>query len=194
MGEDGLDLTNIPHGSDDINQFIREARSKEYSLTSDEDLVRQLQLIQQTLKADPKTIYYPCSGADISPSDAFPHARVIYVDIDPRAIEALKKNKYEAHGVSAEEFQLEDKADLVLLVNPDVRHAIPSQQVARNGLLVCNDYQNTASEVLHDDNFMPLGYIESGQNTSTFNENAIDRLKMSRNVRNMDELFVFRRK
>ncbi len=112
-------------------------------------LVARYALFRDTLHPKADVVYHPCGGNDVSPSAAFPDSRVIYVDIDQRSIDALKRSGYEAHTASALEFD-PGKVDVLIMLNPQIPSNIPSSHVAENGYVLSNDYHGTASS-LHQD-------------------------------------------
>lgn len=114
------------------------------------DLVAKYSLFKEEL--DPKTdvVYHPCGSNDVSPSIAFPDSRVIYADIDEKAVEALKRGGYEAHAASALEFD-PGEVNILIMLNPAISPNIPSSYVVGGGFVLCNDYHQTAS-ILRQDN------------------------------------------
>lgn len=114
------------------------------------DLVAKYSLFRERLKPKADVVYHPCGANDVSPSVAFPDSRVIYVDIDEKSVEALKKGGLEAHAASALSFDPGD-VDILIMLNPTISPDIPSSHVVESGFVLSNDYHGTASS-LHRNN------------------------------------------
>lgn len=119
---------------------------KELQAEPSEDLVAKYRLFQQVTGANVNIVYHPCSATDNSPSAAFPNSRVIYADLDEKAVEALKKAGCEAYRKSALEYDPGD-VNVLILLNPQIAPDIPSQHVVLGGYTICNDYHGTASHL-----------------------------------------------
>lgn len=184
----------ITPASVELDSLLHGMENTEYEAVTDELLVKQLRLVKKRLNPDDSIVYYPCPGTDISPSVAFPGSRVIYVDTDPKAVHVLSAKGFEVYKESALEYNLETKASILVLINPSIEPELPSQQLAVNGLLLCNDYHGTASKIVKDSSFEPLGYIEAVGDKFVYREDASDRLKIPRRNRNMDELYIFKKR
>jgi len=110
------------------------------------DLVAKYSLFKEKLQPKADVVYHPCGANDISPSEVFPDSRVIYVDIDEKAIEALKESGVEAHVASALNFD-PGNVDVLILLNPNISPDIPASHVIQGGFILSNDHQNTASHL-----------------------------------------------
>lgn len=108
------------------------------------DLVAKYMLFKNALHPDAHVVYHPCGANDVSTSSAFPEARVIYVDIDDKSMDALRKKGFEAHTVSALEFD-PGEVDVLIMLNPVISPDIPASHVKENGFVVSNDYHGTAT-------------------------------------------------
>ncbi len=116
------------------------------------DLVAQYLLFKNKIKPKDDLIYHPCGANDISPSVAFPNSRIIYVDIDEKTIDALKKDGFEAYSLSALEFN-PGEVDILIMLNPMIPPDIPSSYVLEGGFVLSNDYHQTASSLRQDKNY-----------------------------------------
>jgi len=135
-----------------------------------EDLVKSYQLFEQIFHLSPKVVYHPSGACDVSPSAAFPNSRVIYVEIDESAVQALKASGYEAYYASASKpingrpeiplYKPDTKTDLLILLNPAISHKIPAESLRVGGYIICNDYHDNATEVKKDDQFEFRGVIK----------------------------------
>ena len=128
------------------------AESKVIEAESYPDLVAKYSLFREKLKPKADIVYHPCGANDVSPSVAFPDSRVIYVDIDEKSVEALKKGGFEAHTASALEFDPGD-VDILIMLNPQIPPDIPSSHVVENGFVLCNDYHGTASSLHRNEQY-----------------------------------------
>lgn len=93
------------------------------------------------------TILYPGCGEDTSPSDMYPAARVIYVDIDPNPVKKLRARGFEVYEADGKSFRTETPVDLLFMRNPSVRPDGPLHSLSATGYVVCNDYHQTATRL-----------------------------------------------
>lgn len=149
-------VTNDPAIIERLNYL----NNREYSLDESPRLVASYQTFQRELNPQTNLVYYPASGADISASKGFPNSRVIYVDIEPKTVAALKKAGYEAYEQSALEYRPENPVDILILQNPSIPPDVPSQYVAEGGYVLCNDYHATATDLRGNQDFELVGIIK----------------------------------
>ena len=121
------------------------------------------------VKLNPKcdVIYYPGSATDTSPSEIFPQARVMYVDIDEKSVSDLKQDGKEAHHFSAVDFVPNTQVDLLVLFGAGTFRMQPAKYVAVGGYVVCNNYYCEAEEVSKCDDFKLVGIVANNPNKST---------------------------
>lgn len=110
------------------------------------DLVGKYTLFRETVHPKANIVYYPSPAKDSSPSFAFPDSRVVYVDIDKRAVAALQEAGLEAHCESALEFD-PGTVDILIMLNPAISPTVPSSHVSPGGYVLCNNYHGTASSL-----------------------------------------------
>lgn len=110
------------------------------------DLVAKYSLFRERFKPKADVVYYPCSANDISPSIAFPDSRVIYVDIDEKSVDTLKRDGFEAYAASALEFD-PGNVDILIMLNPTIPPDVPSSYVVENGFVLSNDCHGIASSL-----------------------------------------------
>lgn len=122
-------------------------------------LVESYRIFQKEFRPKTDTIYYPCSAYDVSPTEAFPDSRVIYVEIDPDAVEALQGAGVEVHHSSALEFNPGD-VDVLILQNPQIPPDTPCSFVMEGGFVLCNDYHQTATKTHANPEFSLCGVIK----------------------------------
>ena len=120
---------------------------------------------REHLHLDIKTIYYPCCGNDVTPSSAFPDAKVTYLEIDPKIVDVLKNAQFDAVVGDATTFKLEELADAVVVMNPG---GIPLEafdkfldNIRSGGYVLCNNWPGPgAAEVFSKKSTVkPLGMI-----------------------------------
>ncbi|MFH1601566.1 MAG: hypothetical protein ABIB61_01280 [Candidatus Shapirobacteria bacterium] len=192
-----LEKLGIKPASSDFNDFIRKTKEKaERSRPgSDQRLVDSLRTFNNEIATKIDLVYYPCCGLDISPSVAFPESKVVYVDSDRMTINKLILAGYEAHNASALEYQLKQKADIVLIVNPtDIDLNNICQQAGGNGFVLCNNYHATATAMASNEDYELTGYLDWSEEESKYVEDRKEALEEMRSKRDVDILFVFRRK
>ena len=122
------------------------------------DLVAKYSLFREKVMLKAGTVYHPCGSNDVSPSFAFPESHVIYVDLDEKSMEALKKAGYDAHATSVLEYN-PGNVDLLIMINPEISPKIPSTFVVPGGFVLSNDYHRTATELKKNDQFELLAMI-----------------------------------
>jgi hypothetical protein len=131
-----------------------EVGSKPIEVEPRPDLVAKYSLFRERFKPKADVVYHPCGANDISPSVTFSNSRVVYVDIDEKSVEALKKGGFEAYAASALEFNPGD-VDILIMLNPTISPDIPSSFVIESGFVLSNDYHATASS-LHRNEYYQL--------------------------------------
>ncbi len=108
------------------------------------DLVLKYAEFKKAVGFEKGTIYHPCSGSDISPSETFREAKVVYADMDVVAMHAVSAKGLEAHIVDVKNFN-PGPVDVLILLNPQIGPEVPASFVKADGYVVCNDYHATAS-------------------------------------------------
>lgn len=126
------------------------------------ELVRGFTLIQSALTPAAGVVYYPACGYDRSPSGAWPASRVIYADIDRRAIAALQKANLKAVRADALTYD-PGPVDILVMLNPAIHPRVPSEFVQPGGLVICNDYHGTATELRKLSGFELLGLVRTDE-------------------------------
>lgn len=139
-----------------------EAEPKPIEAEPRPDLVAKYSLFREKLNPKADVIYHPCGANDVSPSVAFPDSKVVYVDIDEKSVEALKKGGFEAHAASALEFDPGD-VDILIMLNPQISPDVPSSHVVENGFVLSNDYHGTASSLHRDNQYQLCALIRMSQ-------------------------------
>lgn len=136
----------------------REDPPKESRIIINQNLVEKYELFVNLVNPSQRVIYHPCGAYDISPSIAFPKSRVIYVELDEKAVEVLQREGFEAHYASALEFDPGD-VDVLIMLNPQISPLIPASYVIEGGYALVNDYHSTATELRENPDFTLCGLI-----------------------------------
>lgn len=163
--------------------------------------IHGLNVFSEVFEPTLNTIYYPGSNTDISPSEtaSFQDSRIIYVDIDKKAIQTLQGKGHEAYVEDAKEFN-PGKVDLLLLLN--FYNEEPLKYVVKNGYVICNDHwTGTLGKMLEQSNFKLVGVFTDGNQTLRTDGKTLkeETLRINSPTPNhsrgkAENLFVFRKK
>ncbi|WP_226023866.1 hypothetical protein [Halomicrobium salinisoli] len=124
------------------------------------DRAAQYRAVAERFDRSPDVVYYPGSGHDVSPSEAFPESRVVYVDVDAAAMDDLKRAGYEAVGADAAAHDPETPADLLLFRNAGVTAELVVEVALRpGGLVLANDHLDSASHLAGMDRLELVGVV-----------------------------------
>lgn len=190
-------------GSSITTSFI----SKEIELGTNPRSVEAFAEFQKAIGADIKVVYYPACATDITPALALPDSRVIFVDIDDKALAAVAKAGYETHTISAFEYIPDQPVDALILRNPSLSPDWFIQYVKSGGYIVCNDWHETATQLRTNPEVEFIGQMNEDENKHMFLDTAnLDDffekvpfewkgVSLSKNKKgHMDNLFIFRKK
>ena len=137
--------------------------TKEKVLTWEEIREMRIQAFDtffEAFKPALNAIYYPGSNKDFSPSKTkgFQGKRIIYVDMDTKAIETLQGMGFDAHVSDAEAFD-PGKVDLLLLFNFYADK--PLEHVVKNGYVICNQHwqEQAFTKILKKNDFEFVGAL-----------------------------------
>jgi hypothetical protein len=178
---------------DALSIKLESMQKKEATPQKDSFLVESFQLFQREFNPKVKLVYYPCCGYDVSPSGGFPESRVIYLDKDFDAVKTLVGSGYEAVQGNAEDYELENKADVVFLSGPVINPDGPANQVGSGRYLICDNYHNSATLLRRNEGFELIGHISNQDNQPVLRDDAEEYLELPLSERNIDDLFVFRK-
>lgn len=131
---------------------------KEIKAEPHPNLVAKYQLFDKVFNPYKRVVYHPCGAYDCSPSVVFPNSRVVYAELNEQAVKALQIEGFEAHHVSALEYD-PSAVDVLIMLNPQISPAIPASYVIEGGHVVSNDYHGTASELIKYPDFQLRGLI-----------------------------------
>jgi hypothetical protein len=140
------------------NEILVNQSHEELRAAPRPDLVAKYQLFDKMVNPPKDVVYHPCGSDDVSPSVVFPNSRVIYVELDEQAVNALQKGGFEAHHASALEYDPGD-VDILIMLNPAISPEAPAVHVREGGYVVCNDYHATATTLRKNSDFQLKGLI-----------------------------------
>ncbi len=115
----------------------------------------RLRDIKHKMSLHPDTVVNMGSGYDVTPSDAFPDARVVHVDIEPEIVEFLRRAGFEAY--QPDELPEDLAADLIIDVLGPGQGAVPlaprgmmltTQKHVPEGMTVTGVVPSTRYEIL----------------------------------------------
>jgi hypothetical protein len=129
-----------------LRQSLGAESSTSLEVISHKDLIEKYELFKKSVEFDTGVIYHPCGANDVSPSEAFPGSRVIYADIDDKAMQVLRNAGYEALTQDVRTFN-PGPVDVAILLNPSIEPDTPVSFVKDGGYAICNDYHQTASSL-----------------------------------------------
>ena len=148
---------------ENIKKKLESIINQEPKLEVFENTIKDLTAFKEYFNPKSDIIYYPSCGLDVSISKVFPNSRIIYLDGNKLLIDILKKEGCEAYVGLSQEFNLDEKADILVLINP--MHNAPKtlDNLKGGGFVVCNDYHGTASSLKKIDSFELLGITDVGK-------------------------------
>lgn len=181
------DFYEIPVDSNvsNVSQFLRRKESQEVKLEVSERLVKSYKTFIENFHPKTDVVYYPSCGADSSPSISFTGSKIIYLDLDKRCIDALKKSGYEAVEANSNTFKPDVPVNILILLNPASKIETPVSTVQDDGYILCNDYHSTAKELYKNPEFKLVAVIRTSGNGILDQENLEDYF---RQIDNDDEL------
>ncbi|MBI3333888.1 hypothetical protein HYZ97_00160, partial [Candidatus Pacearchaeota archaeon] len=97
-----------------------------------------------------RTIWYPCCGYDISPSEYFQDARIIYVDQQETPIKLMQLKGLEAYTADAEHFQFSadiSQIDILLLFSPQLPVAKLTGRIHKPFHVLANNWHQTTDQL-----------------------------------------------
>ncbi len=164
----------------------------------------QYRAVAERFDLSPELVYHPGSGHDVSPSEAFPESRVVYVDVDAAAMDDLNRAGHEAVAADAAGYELETPADLLLFRNAGmIEEPIVEANLRLGGWVLANDHLESARHLARMDQLELVGVVPddwSGGSptvdvlTSSEGRSPSDRPRAQRALENGTplDLYVFR--
>lgn len=124
------------------------------------DRAAQYRTVAERFDLAPEVVYYPGSGHDVSPSEAFSESRVVYADVDAAAMHDLDQAGYEAVSADAAAHDLETPADLILFRNAGViEEPIVEANLRAGGWVLANDHLESARHLAGMDRLELVGVV-----------------------------------
>lgn len=152
-----------PDEAELIKKIKKSFETREVEPHSFPERVMAFKFISNELQIKPNTVYYPGCAVDVSPVEGFSESKVIFADKDEKSIEALKKAGHDAVCADATNYVLENKIDLLVLINPGVAPDGPAANLKDRGYIVCNDYFGTATDLKNNSEFTLVGVADINQ-------------------------------
>lgn len=128
--------------------------------TAEQQTIKEIGLIRNGLGIPADVVEYPCSGPRNIWEGFKDSRRVIHIDTDPRAIEALKDLKerqgitsLEAYETDAATYDPGEPVDVLVLLNSYVLYPPLTNHLKDDGYIICNNYFGDATELRHDPRF-----------------------------------------
>ena len=137
------------------------ANSTHFPVSSTTEYLSMVQSYKCMLSHFPhlKTVFYPCSWADITPSKGFEWCRVVYCDTNQNAIDRLTEAWYEWYCEDAYDLEVENP-DLILFLNAHISPDKFSPRLWTGGLIVSNGYTQGMRCLFGAQDLEYLGYID----------------------------------
>lgn len=137
--------------------------------------VMAFKFIAEDLQIKPDIVYYPGCATDISPVEGFPGSKVTFVDKDQQSTDALQKAGHNAVCADAASYTLENRADVIILINSGVAPDGPVANLKHDGYVICNDHHSAATNLKGNPEFILVGVgdlTDKGQSVSFEKENS----------------------
>jgi len=137
-----------------------------------EDRVAQYEVFADYFDVSPGVVYHPGSGHDVSPSEAFPESRVVYVDVDEAAMTDLNRSGYDAVSADAAAYEMDERANVIIFRNAGMlEEAIVDANLRAGGWVLANDHLESATHLVRMDSLELVGIIPD---TWTGDEPTVD--------------------
>ena len=101
--------------------------------------------------------YYPASNTHIGPASVFKRHRVIHVDTDKSAMDALSAMGLEAYSLCAKSFKPPVETSVVIQYNSALQK--PFELLKQGGYALCNNWSGTATYLRENPSFRLVGII-----------------------------------
>ncbi len=96
----------------------------------------------------PASVYYPSCDMDATPVRAFPNSKVTLLDINGKAVSALKRNGIEAIEGDARTYRPTELYDLLILLNPGIKSTDATPALKVGGYVISNDWHGNTTQLL----------------------------------------------
>ncbi len=159
-------------------------------LETSEDLAQQYDFFRKNVY-NPKRVFYPCCGLDISPIRGFPESEIVLMDRE-EGLRKLMKQEGIVQFVQGDVLRYKPKVpfDLVIILNPAVHTRHLTRYLSGKGYAIANNWLSSASELLENRNFEGIGTIDKTENGIYLAKNDFSRLESNQFE---TYLYVFRK-
>ncbi len=125
-----------------------------------------LTVLKDSLERIPSLVYYPCCNTDSTPAHVFtaPETSVVFADLSSNAIDALQRDGRKALVANALEHN-PGEVDVLILLNPAINPSFSCSLVRKGGLVACNNYHQTATQMRAMSDFQCRGVIRRDLST-----------------------------
>jgi hypothetical protein len=96
----------------------------------------------------PQSVLYPGCDMDATPVRAFPNSRVLLLDINKNAVDALQRDGIDAVASDIKDYHPQEQHDLLILLNPGFSTSRALHTVQRGGHIIANDYHGNTTQML----------------------------------------------
>jgi len=125
-----------------------------------DDRREQYRAVTAHFDISPEVVYHPASGHDVSPSAAFPEARVVYVDVDAAAMADLREAGYEGVAADAAGYEVKAGADLIVFRNAGLmEEPVVVSNLRAGGWVLANDHLESARHLTALDELELVGVV-----------------------------------
>lgn len=136
---------------DEDARSIKASMRGDYYLTAKPSTCKTLSEVYEFFNRTfgvPGSVYYPGCDMDITPIASFPSSKVILLDINRKAVEALKRNGIEAIEKDARTYRPKDLHDLLILLNPGIKSKDATPALKIGGYVISNDWHGNTTQLL----------------------------------------------
>jgi len=142
----------------------------------------------------PKNVFYPCGDMDITPVRAFPNSRVVLLDKNEHAVNALKRSGIGAICQDIRDYRPSDKHDLLILLNPQIHSDLASKHIVNGGYILANNYHASARQLLENpENYDLTGAFEESTLLLNGDKKYNSRKVAEKIEAGVDGLYLFRK-
>lgn len=160
LGKDDDKVSSGGFGNSENSSLISKKPGEES--TEFELLVRgteQYRLFKEQIY-NPQSVFYPSCGTDVTPAKIFDN--VTFLDIQKLAFERLRENGYNAINEDIKKHLPQERYDLLILMNPQIREEDASQHLVPGGYVITNNSHGNAAEMYwKPDQFNLIGAFQS---------------------------------
>ena len=160
--------------------------------TVSDSLVNQYLFFQEHFGV-PNKVLYPSCDLDISPIRGFPNSKVTLLDINPDAVNALKRHGVFAIQSDISEYKPEELFDLLILLNPGYETSRAIHTLRQGGIIMANNYHGNTRQMLDSPDIYE--FVSGIENVGKESFHLADRKgSLELLARSPDYAWIFRKK